>query len=347
MPKGYLTERSANCMDILVELGTMTGFSVLGSTGPSYCVPLRNMIAFTCPLGNYFPVDVKNKKIVEFMKLEQGNMSVAVYAAKFQSLYAFSPHYNTVEAENDKCIKFESGLRPDIKHLIGFSEIRKFASLVAKSRICDEDGKSKSSYFKAASEKRGKGQDRGKPYVDNGKKVVESSGTRKKGSGKCYKCGEMGKEGHKSLACKKPKKTTGKVFALSGNNADQVDNLIREIPASGSVTTRLVCRDCPVTIFDRHFGMDLVCIQLSGIDVIFGINWLIFNRVHINCCEKTIIFPKPEENFQLMSEKKVIESLKEPVEMFALFASLKLEKIVKMEELQLFVNFLTYFRKMC
>ncbi|MCI56303.1 cellular nucleic acid-binding protein, partial [Trifolium medium] len=40
----------------------------------------------------------------------------------------------------------------------------------------------------------------------------------------CFNCGE---EGHKSLVCKKPKKTVGKVFALSGKGADQVDNLIR------------------------------------------------------------------------------------------------------------------------
>ncbi|MCI65568.1 cellular nucleic acid-binding protein, partial [Trifolium medium] len=37
-------------------------------------------------------------------------------------------------------------------------------------------------------------------------------------------CGE---EGHKIPACKKPKKVVGKVFALSGEDADQGDNLIR------------------------------------------------------------------------------------------------------------------------
>ncbi|GAU33555.1 hypothetical protein TSUD_143470, partial [Trifolium subterraneum] len=109
----------------------------------------------------YFPADVKNKKVVDFMKLEQGNMSVAEYAAKFESLCAFSPHYNTPEAENDKCVKFESGLRPDIKHIIGFAEIRNFTTLVAKARICDGDGKAKSNYFK---EVRGRSQDRAKPY---------------------------------------------------------------------------------------------------------------------------------------------------------------------------------------
>ncbi|MCI86865.1 gag polyprotein-related, partial [Trifolium medium] len=69
-------------------------------------------------------------------------------------------HYNTVEAEEDKCVKFESGLRPDIKHIIGFVEIRDFPTLMDKDRICDEDGKAKSSYYKAMNDRKGKSQDR-------------------------------------------------------------------------------------------------------------------------------------------------------------------------------------------
>ncbi|MCI80131.1 cellular nucleic acid-binding protein, partial [Trifolium medium] len=55
------------------------------------------------------------------------------------------------------CVKFESGLRPDIKQLIGFSEIRDFPTLMTKARICDEDGKAKTSYYKAMNDRKGKG----------------------------------------------------------------------------------------------------------------------------------------------------------------------------------------------
>ncbi|GAU10058.1 hypothetical protein TSUD_423720, partial [Trifolium subterraneum] len=254
---------------------------------------------------------------------------------------------------------------------------------------------------------RGKSQDRAKPYEVKGRGSARSGkGKEKMDNDKCYRCGKIGhrsfeckkekevcyncgkeghksreckattptcyncgEEGHKSPKCKKPKKVSGKVFALNGEGADQVDNLIRgtcfihdtpliaiidtgathsfisrdcmkrlnipvyemsgcmniETPASGSVITRLVCRNCPVSVFGIHFGMDLVCIPLSGIDVIFGMNWLVFNQVHINCCEKTVIFPKSERSLSLMNGEEVKESLNDHGELFMVFGSLKLE----------------------
>ncbi|WJX17749.1 hypothetical protein P8452_07626 [Trifolium repens] len=368
---------------------------------------------------------MRNRKVVEFMELKQGNLSVAEYATKFEDLCRFCPHYNTVEAEGDKCVKFESGLRPDLKQLVGILEISNFANFVNKSNICDLDGKAKTIYYREVHDRKGKSQDRGKPYDKKSKGKVEGSGGRgKNANDKCYKCGVLGnrsyecprgdkcfkcgeyghkadvckkkvscfncgEEGHKSPECKKPKKAVGKVFALSGDGAEQVDNLIRgtcfiydtplisivdtgathsfisfecmkrlnipvsemlgcmeiETPASGSVTTQLVCRNCPVIVFGKSFGMDLVCIPLSGIDVIFGMNWLIFNRVHINCCEKTVTFPKLDEDSKLMSRKEVRESLMEHGELFAMFASLKLKNEVGIKELPVVQEFSDVFPK--
>ncbi|MCI38273.1 cellular nucleic acid-binding protein, partial [Trifolium medium] len=106
-----------------------------------------------------------------------------------------------MEAEEDKCVKFENGLRPDIKQLIGFNEIRDFSTLVNKSCICDKDGKAKVNYYKAANEKRGKDLGRGNPYDKKGKKVDEGgSGGKGKGDGNCFKCGLLG---HRFFECPK------------------------------------------------------------------------------------------------------------------------------------------------
>lgn len=70
-------------------------------------------------LENYFPTYVCNKEI-EFVELIQGNMSVADYAAKFEKMSTFCPHYNAVGNEVSKCVKFENGLCSEIKQFIGY-----------------------------------------------------------------------------------------------------------------------------------------------------------------------------------------------------------------------------------
>lgn len=49
-----------------------------------------------------------------------------------EELMKFCPYYNGVAAEGSKCIKFESGLRPEIKQDIGYQEIHQFSVLVSK-----------------------------------------------------------------------------------------------------------------------------------------------------------------------------------------------------------------------
>jgi len=71
-------------------------------------------------LDRYFPEDVRGKKEIEFLELKQGNMSVTEYAAKFVALAKFYPHYTAETAEFSKCIKFENGLRAEIKRAIGY-----------------------------------------------------------------------------------------------------------------------------------------------------------------------------------------------------------------------------------
>jgi len=82
-------------------------------------------------LDRYFPEDVRGKKEIEFLELKQGDMSVTEYAAKFVELAKFYPHYTPDTAEFLKCIKFENGLRADIKRVIGYQKIRNFFELVS------------------------------------------------------------------------------------------------------------------------------------------------------------------------------------------------------------------------
>lgn len=68
-------------------------------------------------------------------------------------------------------------------------------------------------------------------------------------------------------------------------------NLIVDTLALGLVTTSWVCLNCPLMIYGKSFGMDLVCLPLRNLDVILGMNWLEFNHVHINYFNMNVSFP--------------------------------------------------------
>ncbi|KEH15434.1 hypothetical protein MTR_1056s0010 [Medicago truncatula] len=81
----------------------------------------------------------------------QGDMSVTEYAAKFVELSKFYPHYTAETTQFFNCIKFENGLRADIKRAIGYQKIRNFSELVSSCRIYEEDTKA---HYKVMSERR-------------------------------------------------------------------------------------------------------------------------------------------------------------------------------------------------
>lgn len=56
-------------------------------------------------------------------------------------------------------------------------------------------------------------------------------------------------------------------------------HMVIDTPANSSVTTTMVYLRCPMTVYGRDFIIDLVCLSLSQLDIILGMNWLTFNRV--------------------------------------------------------------------
>jgi hypothetical protein len=117
-------------------------------------------------LENYFPEEAKGKKETEFLELKQGNMSIGEYAAKFQELYHFHPHYQLPTSEISRCIRFEQGLRPDIKSAIGHDQVRNYAVLVEKCRIYENNEKEMKEFLREASSSKAikKREERNKPY---------------------------------------------------------------------------------------------------------------------------------------------------------------------------------------
>ena len=48
--------------------------------------------------------------------------------------------------------------------------------------------------------------------------------------------------------------------------------MVIDTPSKGPVITSFVCLKCPLSIFDRDFVVDLVCLPLRGLDVVLGMN---------------------------------------------------------------------------
>ncbi|XP_058765584.1 uncharacterized protein LOC131639093 [Vicia villosa] len=170
-------------------------------------------------LRKYYPEDVRGKKEIEFLELKQGNMSVTEYAAKFTELAKFYPYYEGAGAEFSKCIKFENGLRSEIKKAVGYQKIRIFVDLVDSCRIYEEDSKA---HYKIISERRGKQhQNRGKPYnapTDKGKNnavdAKKPSGGGAPTSVQCYRCGVIGHRANECLSVEKKCYKCGKMGHL-------------------------------------------------------------------------------------------------------------------------------------
>ena len=54
-----------------------------------------------------------------------------------------------------------------------------------------------------------------------------------------------------------------------------------------------VCKDCPLTLENRNFPMDLIVLSISELDVILGIDWLIKYGAILDYVRKSITFMMP------------------------------------------------------
>ncbi|XP_050896342.1 uncharacterized protein LOC127103094 [Lathyrus oleraceus] len=217
---------------------------------------------------------------------------------------------------------------------MGYQQITRFSELGNKSRIYDEDSRESATHYKSLHDKKGKGKFRGKPY--DGKKKA-GDGKKPSGGGfhtpvKCFRCGV---EGHRA-----PEYPKGDVTCFNATSSfisldcDKRLNLELSVMRGGMfidtltmglVTTSSVCLKCPLNICDKDFEVDLVCLLLSQLDVILGMDWLRVNNVYINYFARGVLFLEPEKEGDLfLSTQQVNEFVRDGAEIFSLVESLKL-----------------------
>ncbi|XP_016168911.1 uncharacterized protein LOC107611510 [Arachis ipaensis] len=88
----------------------------------------------------YFFESIKEVRELEFLQLKQGSMTIAEYTSKFEELCKFSRMSKGAPEsyEGWKCVKYEVGLREDIRRAVAPLETRRFSELVDNVRVVEE-----------------------------------------------------------------------------------------------------------------------------------------------------------------------------------------------------------------
>ncbi|XP_058763378.1 uncharacterized protein LOC131636800 [Vicia villosa] len=117
----------------------------------------------------------------------------------FTELAKFYLHYDGEGDEFSKCIKFENGLRSEIKKVVKYQKILVFPELVDSYRIF---GKDNNAHYKVVTDMRGKNQqNHGKPYdvlAGRGRQRAALGQKTSGGTASGIVCFKYGQAGHKS-----------------------------------------------------------------------------------------------------------------------------------------------------
>ncbi|RVW21225.1 hypothetical protein CK203_114569 [Vitis vinifera] len=185
----------------------------------------------------YFPDSVRRQKVGEFIRLEQGNMTVAQYEAKFTELSRFSPQL--IATEEEKALKFQDGLKPYLKNKISILKLGVYSEVVDRALIVEKDNEELHQYRE---------QQRKRNRSDGAHDGACPTCGKKHGGRPCYRetgaCFGCGKQGHLIRDCPekrkfiigKPKeenkedkqkpKAQGRVFAMTHQDAQATSDMV-------------------------------------------------------------------------------------------------------------------------
>ncbi|XP_056162166.1 uncharacterized protein LOC130136110 [Syzygium oleosum] len=85
----------------------------------------------------YFSASARERKLAEFMRLRQGQMTVDQYKAEFARLSKFAPRM--VEHPEDKARRFLDGLRADIRSQLLLVNLGTYEQIFDKAQILERD----------------------------------------------------------------------------------------------------------------------------------------------------------------------------------------------------------------
>lgn len=109
----------------------------------------------------YFPPSVRERKMVDFLELVQGDMTVDEYDARFVELSRYAPAF--FENETQKARKFERGLHPRIGYRLTALNLPTYAEVLDRARLVEQE----SAEFKKRKDEKRKGVEDGSARTRN------------------------------------------------------------------------------------------------------------------------------------------------------------------------------------
>jgi hypothetical protein len=101
-------------------------------------------------------------------------------------------------------------------------------------------------------------------------------------------------------------------------------DLIVSTPTAEPICVCSFCQNCPIVIQDKKFLVNLICLPLTQLDVILGMDWLSSNHILLDCARKVLIFHTHEvSGFKSTHQEQT--SFKEGVLGYMLLSSLEIE----------------------
>jgi hypothetical protein len=75
-------------------------------------------------------------------------------------------------------------------------------------------------------------------------------------------------------------------------------------PSVASMSASLVIKSCAINIYGRGLPENLILLDMSGFDVILGMNWLAVYHANVDCLNKEVVFkPSGEPEFKFLGSQ--------------------------------------------
>ncbi|XP_027337292.1 uncharacterized protein LOC113850992 [Abrus precatorius] len=137
---------------------------------------------------------------------------------------------------------------------------------------------------------------------------------------------------------------------MSGAKASQSEELIRgkciikgrllDVLFDLGATHSFISVDC-VKSLNLEFEVDLICLPLSQLDVILGMDWLAANHVLLDCREKTLIFGATVAEVPRLMSQGAWENMVN-AKAFMIMFSMEAECVVEPEYIPIVKDFLEF-----